>query len=128
MPATLAQRMEGLMEGEGAAESVDGHVGASIRRILDGLPNLLRTQIARVDRGDGTFLSRLRKLANIDIDSHHHRVIRGRDLHRGKPNAASAVDGKPLTGLDGSAPNNGTVSGHIPAAERRCRQAVNALR
>src|SRR5271166_1546812 len=120
--------MERLMEGEGAAESIDGHVSTAIRRILDGLPNLLRTQTARVDRGDSTFLSRLRELAIIDIDSHDHHVIRGSDLHRRKPNAAAAVDGEPLTGLYTSAPNNGTVSGHVPAAERRCRKAVNALR
>src|SRR5208337_844314 len=120
--------MERLMEAEGAAESIDGHVSAAIRRILDRLPNLLRTEIARVDRGDSAFLSRLGELAVIDIDGHDHRVIRGSDLHGGKPNAAAAVDGEPLTGLDASAPDNGTVSGHIPAAERRCRKAVNALR
>src|SRR5271157_5475316 len=104
--------MERLVKGKGAAESIDGHVSAAVRRILDRLPNLLGTHIARVDRGDSAFLSRLGELAVIDINGHDHRVICGSDLHRGKPNAAAAMDGEPLTGLYASAPDNGTVSGH----------------
>ena len=95
---------------------------------LTACHDLPRTQIARVDRSDSAFFSRLRELALIDIDGHDHRVIRGSDLYCGEPNAAAAVNGEPLTGLYASAPNNGTVSGHVSAAERRSREGANALR
>jgi hypothetical protein len=50
MPAALAERLDRLVDREGAAERLDRDVAAAAGGILDGPPDLFRREAAGVDR------------------------------------------------------------------------------
>src|SRR5262245_28329826 len=88
--------MDGLIDGEAAAERVDRNVDASAGRVSDCLRDLLGQEAAGIDGDHRPFVAGLGELVVENVDSHDHRAHSRSNLHCRESDAAAPVDGNPL--------------------------------
>ncbi len=109
------------MEGEGAAQRVNGDMRPTLRCLFHGLTDLKRRQTSSIDCELGSLFLCLLKLAVIDIYGDHQRVTRTGDLHCRQSNTTTAMNCHPLARSRPALRLNSAMRRHVSTSQGRSR-------